>query len=267
MDADHETALREGDLPGALAALQARIRKAPGEVRLRTALFQLLCVTGDWQRAVAQLKLCGELDAAALPMAQTYREAIICEVFREKVFAGERAPLFLGEPPEWLALLAEALGLLARGEAGAAADLRGRAFEAAPTTPGTLDGQPFDWIADADARLGPVLEAIVDGKYFWVPFTALSAIETDPPVDLRDAVWTPCRLSFPNGGGTVALIPTRYPGTAATGTDAEKLSRATSWTDLGGEAFAGAGQRLLALPEGDAALMDVRALRLEGAGG
>ena len=43
-------------------------------------------------------------DPTALTMAQTYREAIICEVYREKVFAGEKAPLDFGEPQEWLAL-------------------------------------------------------------------------------------------------------------------------------------------------------------------
>jgi type VI secretion system protein ImpE len=37
-------------------------------------------------------------------MAQTYREGIICEVFREKVFSGEKDPLIFGEPVEWLAL-------------------------------------------------------------------------------------------------------------------------------------------------------------------
>ena len=39
---------------------------------------------------------------------QAYREAIICEVYREKVFAGTKAPLVFGEPQEWLASLIEA---------------------------------------------------------------------------------------------------------------------------------------------------------------
>jgi protein involved in temperature-dependent protein secretion len=37
-------------------------------------------------------------------------------------------------------------------------------------------GNLFAWLADADVRLGPVLEAIVDGKYYWIPFGNLSAI-------------------------------------------------------------------------------------------
>jgi protein involved in temperature-dependent protein secretion len=93
--------LKAGDLAGTLASLQDNIRAKPEDPKLRVFLFQLLCVTGDWKRAIAQLKLCAQLDAAALPMAQTYREAIICEVFREKVFSGEKDPLIFGQPQDW----------------------------------------------------------------------------------------------------------------------------------------------------------------------
>ncbi len=33
--------------------------------------------------------------------------------------------------------------------------------------------------------------------------------------DLRDFVWVPAQLTFHDGGGTVALVPARYPGTVA----------------------------------------------------
>ena len=39
---------------------------------------------------------------------------------------------------------------------------------------------------DADMWLGPVLEAFVNGKYYWVPYARLSHIKLDPPQDLRD---------------------------------------------------------------------------------
>ena len=35
----------------------------------------------------------------------------------------------------------------------------------------------FEWIADADDRLGPVLEAIVNGRYYWVPFERVRRIQ------------------------------------------------------------------------------------------
>jgi type VI secretion system protein ImpE len=253
-----EELLKTDDLDATLSALQAEVRAKPADAKLRIFLFQLLCVTGDWKRAITQLKVSAELDAVATPMAQTYREAIICEVYREKVFAGEKDPLIFGQPQEWLALMVEALKVLAQGRVADAAGLRARAFDAAPAVEGTLNDAPFTWIADADSRLGPVLEAVVNGKYFWMPFTAVARITADPPKDLRDVVWTPVSITLMNGGDIVALIPTRYAGTSVRGSGAQKLSRATDWTDLGEETFTGLGQRLLATDQGDTALMDLR---------
>lgn len=264
---DPEARLSEGDLDGALAALQDRVRKNPADARLRIFLFQLLCVMGDWKRAITQLKVAAELDSSATSMAQAYREAIICEVFREKVFAGEKTPLILGEPPEWIAPLVEALRVQAQGNLDAAAALRQRAFADAPASGGELNGEPFVWIADADVRLGPVLEAVINGRYYWVPFESIRSLLIEAPADLRDVVWTPATLTVAAGGEVVALIPTRYTGTAAKGTPAQKLARETVWRDEGAETFVGTGQRLLATDKGDTALMDVRALAIRARDG
>lgn len=258
-----EELLKTGDLDGTLKTLSEAIRGDASNGALRVFLFQLLSVRGDWKRAIAQLKVSAELDPMAVPMAQTYREGIVCEVYRGKVFEGEKDPLIFGEPQEWIALMLEALKANAAGAHDQAAETRARAFDAAPTTSGTMDGEAFEWMADADMRLGPLLETVINGKYYWLPFTALNKIEFEDPADLRDAVWTPCTLTFVNGGDTVALIPTRYAGTAENGTDIEKLARATEWTDLGSETFAGRGQRILATDLGDKSLMDVRLIEFD----
>jgi type VI secretion system protein ImpE len=255
--------LKSGDLDATLAALQAEVRAKPADGRLRVFLFQLLCVLGDWKRAITQLKVAAELDAQSTQMAQAYRECIICEVFREKVFAGEKDPLVFGKPQEWVALLVEGVKHLAAGRPADAALLRDRAFDAAPAVTGRLNGQPFEWIADADMRLGPVLEAVVNGRYFWMPFNVIGKITSEAPRDLRDAVWTPVNIVLKNGGDIVAMLPTRYAGTADRGTAAEKLSRATDWIDAGGETFIGRGQRILATDAGDMALMDLRELVID----
>ncbi len=260
-----EEHLKSGDPISALTALQDKVRANPADPKLRIFLFQLLCVLGDWKRAITQLKLSAELDGAATMMAQTYREAIICEVYREKVFAGEKEPLIFGEPEEWLALLIEAQKLLAAGKADQAATLRARAFDAAPACSGEINGQRFQWIADADMRLGPVLEVIVNGRYFWLPFSSIASLSMEDPSDLRDAVWTAATLGLHNGGEVAALIPTRYAGSRAGDDPAAKLARATTWSDAGAETYVGSGQRLLTTDQNDIALMDVRSLVMEGA--
>lgn len=258
-----EDLLKAGDLDGALAALQDNIRADAANPALRIFLFQLLSVRGDWKRAIAQLKLSAEMDDVATQMAQTYREGIICEVYREKVFSGEKDPLIFGEPEEWIALMVEAMKANVAGQPEQAADTRARAFDAAPTLSGRINGEAFEWIADADMRLGPLLEIVVNGRYFWMPFTSIAKAKFEDPIDLRDAVWTPAEIKLANGGDIVALIPTRYAGTVAEGSDAEKLARATQWKDVGADTYVGLGQRLLTTNLGDTALMDVRMLEMD----
>jgi hypothetical protein len=119
-----ERAIRDADLGAALRDLQDQVRQHPSNPKLRVFLFQLLCVLGEWERALTQLNVAAELDAQALGMAQMYRDAVQCEALRAAVFAGQRSPMIFGEPSEWLALL-ELAEVLA-GLRGREAVLRGR---------------------------------------------------------------------------------------------------------------------------------------------
>jgi type VI secretion system protein ImpE len=260
-----EQLLAAGDPEGALTQLQARVRERPADPALRVFLFQLLCVLGQWQRAANQLEVCGELDAATLPMVNTYREALRCEAVREAVFAGQTTPLIFGQPQPWLASLVEALGADARGDAALATSLRADALAAAPATAGALDGTAFDWIADADSRLGPVLEVVINGRYGWAPFGALAKVVIEAPSDLRDMVWAPAQLTLLNGGETVALVPTRYPCSGAAADPALQLSRKTEWLDIGTDQYRGLGQRVLTTSAVELGLLEARAIVLQAA--
>ncbi len=257
-----EQSLRDGDLVGALARLQEQVRLRPADPKLRVFLFQLLCVLGQWERALNQLTVAATLDAGALPMAQTYGEAVRCELTRGEVFAGRKSPMILGEPDEWLAMLIESLLLAGRGEHAASERLRRRAFEEAPASSGDIDGRPFHWIADADSRLGPVLEAVINGRYYWVPFSRVSRITVEAPGDLRDVVWMPAHLEFENGGESVALIPTRYPGSEAATDPLLSLSRKTEWHEVTSDAYRGLGQRIITTDVDELPLMDIRAISM-----
>lgn len=250
--------LKASDPAAALKALTDEVRARPADSRHRVFLAQLLCVLGQWERALNQLTVAAELDALAVPMKQVYGDAIRCEGLRAEVFAGRRTPMVFGQPDEWLALLIESLLQRGRGEAAAAESLRERAFDAAPAHSGTIDGTPFAWLADADMRLGPVLEAYVNGKYYWVPYARLAHIRIEPPEDLRDCVWLPAHLQFANGGETLALIPTRYPGSEQSSDGGVQLARKTEWRELQPGVWTGLGQRVLGSDAGDHALMDVR---------
>jgi type VI secretion system protein ImpE len=260
-----EQALKDGDAARALKLLTEQVRLHPQDAKLRVFLFQLLCVLGQWDRALNQLNVAFELDASTLPMVQTYREAIHCETLRLQVFAGQKVPMLFGEPEPWVALLIEALLREGRGEADAGAKLRAQALDEAPATPGTMDGTAFEWIADADTRLGPTIEAVINGRYYWLPWNRLAQVDIDAPVDLRDSVWMPAHFTFTNGGETVGLIPTRYPDTELATGDQSALARRTDWREAGPGTWVGLGQRVWTTNATEVALMDVRQVVL-GAG-
>jgi type VI secretion system protein ImpE len=158
-----EEKLRAGELPACLAELQAEVRRNPAEPRPRIFLAQLLMVLGEWDRALTQLNVIAEMDATAIPMTRTYAAAIQCERLRASILAGERSPLIFGDPEPWLALVVQGLAALSAGRPQQADAIRAEAFGAAPATAGSLNGTAFEWIADADSRLGPVLEVLLNG--------------------------------------------------------------------------------------------------------
>jgi len=257
-----EELIKAGQLDEALAFAQEAVRKTPAEARPRILLFQLLSVLGQWERALTQLNVLRDMDPECMVLAEIFRPVLQCEALREEIFAGRRSPMIFGEPMEWIGLLVQANALLAQGQTSAALELRNKAFEAAPATAGKLNDQPFEWIADADSRFGPMLEAIIDGKYYWVPFFRISSIRTTPPQDLRDLVWTAAQFMWANGGEAPGFIPTRYPGTEKGTDNSLRLARKTEWDDRGNDLIFGLGQRMLATDQAETALTEVRKIEL-----
>lgn len=251
----------DSSLDAQLQSLMQQIRQQPADTRLRVHLAQLCMLLGQWERALGQLQAVALAQAAALPFAQTYREAIRCEHLRIRVFAGELAPPVLGEPRPWLALLGQALTHRARGEHAAADALQAQAFEQAEPTPFLIDSARSEWIADADTRLGPCCEILLDGQYYWLPFEDIESLQLEPPVDLRDLVWLPAQLTLRNGGQHPVLLPVRYPASDACADDSLRRAASTQWQPLGELGWAGLGQRLWASDAGEHPLLDCRHLQ------
>lgn len=260
-----ETALKEGRLDEALQLLTQEVRSNPSDVRRRVFLFQLLALRGEWERAQTQLNVVGELDAINGLMVTTYTALLRGEAARKAVFEGRQTPVIVGEPEAWVALLLQALKLDAQGQHAEAAPLRAQALEAAETSAGTIDGKPFEWIADADPRFGPCLEIVLEGGYAWVPFARIQLLKFDAPEDLRDKIWAPVQVTWRNGGQAVGFVPARYPGSEQFGDDDLTLARKTDWVAMTDEVYAGRGQRMLATDADEYPLLDVRSIEFRAA--
>jgi type VI secretion system protein ImpE len=252
--------LRHGDLSGARAALVELVRAEPANEQARMFLFQLLGLAGEWDKARAQLQALAQLSAEAQMLSVAYGQAIEAEALRKAVFAGTTKIELLVDADGWAAGLADAIQLLSTGDTAAGIAARDAAFDAAPDCAGKLNDMPFEWIADADSRFGPAMEAIIAGRYGLIPCNAIASIKSDGPVDLRDIIWYPVQIAFISGQSVAAFLPGRYPGSESADDNSLKLARATDWqaTDWG---EAGLGQHLWTTSSGeDHGLLELRTL-------
>nr|WP_311528878.1 type VI secretion system accessory protein TagJ [uncultured Ralstonia sp.] len=259
------TVLRHsGSVVQALQMAEVRVRQQPGAFDARWQLFQWLCVTGDWVRALKQLQVATQLSADFEQTAHTYRSLIRAEIFRQSVFKGEREPGARVAPPEWMAHLHAASAQAEAGNFEAADQSRVLALSEATTLSGQVDGADFAWIADSDTRLGPTCELISEGLYTWLPFADIRKLEMGAVSDLLDLIWRPATLALSNEAVCRGFVPVRYPGSEH-GSDAIRLSRETHWSEVGETGVFGLGQKTWMTDQGDIGLLDVSSMTLRRA--
>jgi len=253
--------IRNGNLEFVLKNVQQQIRLHPEDIKQRILLFQIQVLRGDWDKAGTQLDIIKDLDQSVRFMVQTYQHVLICEKIRQDVFQGVRKPMIFGEPEPWIALMLEALRLDVVGEHDKATILRTDAFTQASACAGYIDGRPFSWFADADSRLGPVLEVIVNGQYYWAPFVRFKQINLMAPTDLRDFAWLPAEFVWSNGGEAIGFIPSRYSGSELSGDSFIQMSRRTEWQQVSTDTFYGLGQKIFTTDQYDCPLLDIRKIQ------
>lgn len=258
MASDPHELLRLGDLGGARLALVEIVKTRPNDAQARMFLFQLLALLGEWDKARLQLNTLAQLSPEAQMLSVAYGQAIEAEKVRAAAWSGT-APIHVHAAcAGWPMQLAEAIAAIARGSLAEGEELRDAAFAEAGDTAGEVDGIAFDWIANADARLGPTFEAIIGGAWGIVPFEQVVSITSAGVRDLRDIVWYPVEIAFRSGHSIAAMLPGRYALTEQAGTDLEKLARATDWVE-GDNGAEGRGQQLLMLSGGEElGLLDLR---------
>jgi type VI secretion system protein ImpE len=222
-----------GKLKEAIDSAGAELRDNPSDTQLRTFLFELLCFSGNWDRAEKQLELLAGDDRSHRLGALLYLAAIQAERTRQDMFGkGDLTP-----PSE---------------------------AESAPLS-GSCNGVEFTSFQDADPRLGPRLEVFAGGSYLWIPFHQVVSIEMRPPARLRDLLWTPASIQTAAGfqGGRLGevLLPVLYPFSWRHPDDEVKLGRKTVWEESQDREFA-AGQKLFSVDGEEIPILEVRTVEI-----
>ncbi|AXF77097.1 protein of avirulence locus ImpE [Erwinia tracheiphila] len=250
-----------------LNRVENEIKSRTADADLRATFVQLLCLDGNWARALTQLKSWVALKPQAKSTVTLLEQAVQGEIQRTGVFAAGSQPRMPGEAFSWAGCLLAALAADGTGEHEKAAALRAVAFEAATVNPGRVKQENTEheravaWLMDGDGRLGPLCELIVNGHYTWLPFAAISELRFQPPASVTDLVWRHTLVRLIDGSEQVCQLPVRYPFDPAAD-DRIKLSSVTEWTplDAAGEQFIGHGQKTWLSDENDFPLLGLDVL-------
>jgi type VI secretion system protein ImpE len=219
-----------GEVCEAEKALSSYLRDHPADVSQRTFLFELLCFSGQYDRAEKQLGVLAKGKSETELAAVLYYSALHAEKTRHDLFQNQDFP----KTP------------------------------AAASSPGTLNGKPFQSIRDADPDIGPRLEVYAAGAYLWIPFEHIAAVEMEPPRRLRDTLWAPALVrTGPSFKGTElgeVLIPVVYPFSWKNSNQAVWLGRSTEWVaDDQGHEFP-SGQKIFDVDGEEIPLLELRIL-------
>lgn len=224
-----------GRLREAIDAQIAKVKAAPTDQRARLFLFELFVFSGELDRARKQLEVLTYDDPKHAAAVEQFRFALDAEAKRRAVFAGSATPEWLSAADGHLTRRLDAVHALARGQTADARRMLDEANAAVPVLAGTLNGQPFQGLFDADERFGTVLEVFGSGGvYSWVPLEAVESITLNPPAAPRDVAWRPANLVLDNGVSGDVLLPGLYPGTHESADEELKLGRSTDWVETGG---------------------------------
>lgn len=250
--------LDAGKLSAAIEQLNKEVKAKPADARLRTFLFELLCFAGDYPRADRQLAVIGHQSTSAEMGVHAYRQLMEAEKVRQRLLSDGLQPNFLFPPPPYARLHLEAINRLRENRPAEARALLEEAGSSYPAVTGQIDGQPFTDFQDSDVLVGPFLEAVIQGKYTWLPFAQIKRLQISPPKKLRDLLWTQAKLETTTGPAGEVFIPALYAGSSTSTDENLQLGRMTDWLPLGEGLTRGVGQRLFLVDDTERAILEIK---------
>lgn len=225
---------KSGQLDEAIEALGAEVRDNPTDAQRRAFLFELLCFAGKYDRADKQLSVLARGGKNAELGALLYHAALHAESIRQDMFSKSE-------------------------------------FPRSPASPvgGTLNGNTFTTITDADPRIGARLEVFAGGQYMWLPFDQLQSLTMEPPKRLRDTLWAPAIVrpgaSFQSMEMGEALLPIIAPLTWQEDDGPLRLGRITEWREAATGEEVPVGQKLLLVDGEEFPILEIRELVIASA--
>jgi len=229
-----ERLFKEGKLDEAIASLQEELRSNPHDVPGRIFLFELLLFKGEFDRARKQLDVVETADPEAYVGVAYQKHILKAEEKRQEMFRK-------GDLPDRM--------------------------EDDDAVTGTLNGEPFEYLADSDPRIGPRLEMIAGGQYVWMAFSEISQLRISEPKLLRDLYWASgevlTRDQATDDEAKEVLLPAMTALSWQHADQMVQLGRVTEWQETESGDQLPAGQKILFVDDEDVPLLEVRELIID----
>lgn len=255
---------QSGQLTDAVSAATEIVRNKPSDLPARSQLSELLCFSGDLERADKQLDAAAQIDPDSMVGVSLLRHLIRSELSRREVFEQGRVPEFLTQPSTAQQNRLKALVSLREGDAAAASEFISAARELENSISGVVDGQEFDEICDLDDILGPTLEVYTaTGKYYWLSFEQVNSVEFSGVEHLSDMLWRAAEIETIGDVSGRIHVPALYSGSHLSEDQKVRIGRATDWTQASETApTRGSGMREWLIGEDVTTLVQIKHLQL-----
>ena len=232
---DAKQLYEEGRLNDAIEAALADVKRHPTDMAKRSLLCELLCFSGEFERADKQLDFISTQDTSTAVGVTVWRGLIRAAIARNQFYEQGRVPEFLQDPSPRIQDGLKASIMVREGNHDEAAELLQKNAAEGFEIKGTCDGTPFSEFRDWDDVSQDVFEILTtSGKFFWVPVSDMISIEFHPLGALRDLIWRPAHISVHGNPDGEVYFPVLYPGSEKSDDDDIRLSRVTDWREDSG---------------------------------
>lgn len=251
-------AFNAGSLEEAIELAKEQVKKNPTDVNHRHVFAEMLCWSGDLERADKQLETLSMQDPqAAMPLA-LFRQLIRGEMTRQECFRKGNSPEVLKEMDPVTEMQMELLLCLREENNDRASELAEKIEAERPKIKGVCDGNEFEDMRDLDDSCASFFEVLTStGKYFWVPMQYVETIAFAPVENSRDLMWRRAHMVVAGGPDGEVFLPTNYALSLGSDDKQLRLGRATDWKGVEDGPLQGLGRRLLLIGEEDKSLLDV----------
>lgn len=256
--------LRAGELDQAIALMNAEVRQHPADVDRRGILAELLCISGNLERADAILDSISTLDPKSSVGVALFRHVIRAEQARQQFLQEGRLPEFTKRPTGAMELELRAAIALREGAEDEAAALLAEAETVRPQVTGSADGKRFDDFRDLDDLTAAHLEVLTaTGKYYWIPLADVKSLEFRKPKRRRDFLWRRASVSVADGPEGEIFIPAVYPSAKGGVADHFRLGYETDFVGKENGPKFGVGLRTFLIGDNAVTILELGRLEFE----